>query len=235
MVYTFLDSMDFDEGGTAMKILILGATGRTGKLVIEEAMKQGHEPVAVARDPSKLAGMGATVVSGTPYEPETIRSAMPGCEAVITTLNVSRNSDFPWAALRAPTDLISKSAANAVEAMKEHGVRRIVALGALGAGSSRAAMPGLMRFVIDHSNLRPAFEDHGRQEALLTGSGMDFTVARAPMLTNDETDRGIAVKREGDDGKLRPKLGRRSAARFFVEIIEKKLYLGEVIGISNAR
>ncbi len=93
-----------------MKLLILGATGRTGRIIIEEAVKAGHEAVAIAREPAKLAGSGATVVAGSPYETETVAEALRGCDAVINTLNVSRTSDFPWAKLRAPVDLISKSA-----------------------------------------------------------------------------------------------------------------------------
>ena len=218
-----------------MKLLILGATGRTGRIIIEEVVKAGHEAVAIARDPEKLEGINAAVVAGSPYDKAAVVEAMPGCDAVINTLNVSRTSDFPWAKLRAPVDLISRSAANALEAMRLNGVTRFVALGAIGAGSSRGDVPALMRLVVDHSNLQPAFEDHGRQEELLVSSDTDYTLARAPMLTLDDEDRGIMVKRPGESGRLKNKLGRRSVARFFIDIIENKKYIREIIGVSNAR
>ena len=48
-------------------------------------------------------------------------------------------------------------------------------------------------------------------------------------------EKGIEVKKQGEDGKLKAKLNRRSAARFFLDIIENKKYIREVIGVSNAR
>ena len=50
-----------------MKILVLGATGRTGKHVIEEALKKGHKIVAVARDPGKLKKYDISVIKGTQF------------------------------------------------------------------------------------------------------------------------------------------------------------------------
>jgi putative NADH-flavin reductase len=119
-----------------MKILLLGSTGRTGKLVIEEAIRRGHKISAIARDPEKLKDYQIDITLGTPYDFETVEKAISGCEAVINTLNVSRKSDNPWAGLVSPKNLISKSATNAVTAMKEEGIKRFIALSTIGAGSS---------------------------------------------------------------------------------------------------
>jgi uncharacterized protein YbjT (DUF2867 family) len=216
-----------------MKILVLGATGRTGKLIVEEAIKKGHQVVAIARDPAKLASSGAEVMRGTPYDRETVEKAMPGCDAVINTLNVSRTSDNPWASLRAPKDLISKSAENALSAMKQHDVDRIVVLSTVGAGSSKASAPAVLRFIVALSNLRYAFDDHTRQENLIINSHTDYTIARAPMLSDRENESGVKVIKEGSGGRLKRTISRRSVARFFVEIIENKKYLREVVGICD--
>ena len=109
-----------------MKILLLGATGRTGKLVIEEAIRRGNKISAIARDPEKLKDYQIDITQGTPYDFETVEKALSGCEAVINTLNVSRKSDNPWAGLVSPKDLISKSVTNAVTAMKEAGIKRFI-------------------------------------------------------------------------------------------------------------
>jgi len=100
-----------------MKILILGATGRTGKCIIEEALKRGHKISAIARNPEKLKDFEIDIIQGTPYDYETVEKAIVGCDAVVNTLNVSRRSDSPWAPLAAPKDMISKSASNAIKAM----------------------------------------------------------------------------------------------------------------------
>ena len=78
-----------------MKILVLGATGRTGKFIIEEALKKGHYVTAIARDPIKLEKYQIDIIQGTPYDYETLEKALTGCDAVINTLNVSRRSDNP--------------------------------------------------------------------------------------------------------------------------------------------
>jgi putative NADH-flavin reductase len=78
-----------------MKILLFGATGRTGKLILQKTLKDGHEVTAIVRDPSKLNGTNANIIQGTPYDKETVQKAINNCDAVINTLNVSRESDGP--------------------------------------------------------------------------------------------------------------------------------------------
>ena len=109
-----------------MKILLLGATGRTGKHIIAEALKRGHKISAIARDPEKLKDFKIEITQGTPYDYDILEKAITGCEAVINTLNVSRKSDNPWASLTAPKDMISKSASNAIKAMEKNGIKRFV-------------------------------------------------------------------------------------------------------------
>ncbi|MBN1186929.1 MAG: SDR family oxidoreductase [Bacteroidales bacterium] len=215
-----------------MKILLLGATGRTGNQIIEEAVKRGHKISAIARDPGKLKDYKIDVTQGTPYDYETVEKAIAGCDAVINTLNVSRKSDNPWAPLRAPVDMISRSASNAVKAMEKAGIKRFVALGAIGAGHSWKKMPAILKFVVSISKLKYAFRDHGKQEEVLENSSVDYTVCRAPMLSDKKNDTGAVATPEG----VKPVsmvLNRNTAAEFFLDIIEKNEHIRETISISN--
>jgi putative NADH-flavin reductase len=72
-----------------MKILLLGATGRTGKHIIEEALRRGHKIAAIARNPEKLNDFKIDIIQGTPYDYETVEKAITDCDAVINMLNVS--------------------------------------------------------------------------------------------------------------------------------------------------
>ena len=215
-----------------MKILLFGATGRTGKLIIEEALKRGHTISAIARDPEKLKGLSADINIGTPYDYETVEKAILGCDAVISTLNVSRKSDNPWAALASPKDMMSVSVSNAIKAMERSGIKRIVTLGAMGAGRSWKTAPGILKFVISISNLKFAFQDHGKVEEILENSSMDYTVCRAPMLSNEYNKTGAEATAENERpaGKV---LSRNSAAEFFIKIIENKEHLREIISLTN--
>ena len=209
-----------------MKILLLGATGRTGQHIIKEAVKRGHAVSAIARNPEKLKDYKITVIQGTPYNYETVERAVTGCEAVINTLNVSRKSDSPWAPLAAPKDMISRSASNAVKAMGKAGIKRFVALSTIGAGRSWKKTPFILKAIVSISNLKHAFRDHGRQEEILESSSLDYTICRAPMLSADLNDTGAVATPEG----VKPaslNLSRNSAAGFFLQIIENHEHIRE--------
>jgi len=215
-----------------MKILLLGATGRTGKFIIEEALKRGHTISAIVRSPDKLSGYPVEITRGTPYDYETVERAVIGCEAVINTLNISRKSDNPWAPLSAPKDLISKSASNAITAMAKAGTIRFVALSTIGAGRSWKKTPAILRLIVSFSNLKYAFRDHGRQEEILENSSVAYTICRAPLLSADINSSGVVATLENETPKSM-KLSRNSAAEFFIKIIENKEFLRQTISLSN--
>jgi uncharacterized protein YbjT (DUF2867 family) len=193
--------------------------GRTGKLVIEEAIKRGHKISAIERDPEKLKDYQIEITRGTPYDFETVEKALSGCEAIINTLNISRKSDNPWASLASPTDLISKSATNAVSAMNKAVIKRFITLSTIGAGSSWKTTSAILKFIVSVSNLKYAFRDHGQQEEILKNSSIDYTICRAPMLSTEINAKGAVAVKEGENP---PKmvLSRNSSAEFFIKIIE---------------
>jgi len=216
-----------------MKILLLGATGRTGKFIIQEAIRRGHKISAIARNPEKLKEYQIDITKGTPYDFETVEKAIVGCEAVINTLNISRKSENPWARLVSPKDLISKSATNAVLAMKEVGIKRFIALSTIGAGRSWKSTPLILKFIVSGSNLKYAFRDHGKQEEILQNSSCEYTICRAPMLSSEENTKGaVAVKENENPPKMI--LSRNSAAEFFIKILENKEHITEVVNFSNS-
>lgn len=215
-----------------MKILLLGATGRTGKQIIEEAIKRGHKISAIARDPEKLKDYDIEIIQGTPYDYITIEKAITGCEAVINTLNVSRKSDNPWARLAAPKDMISKAASNSIKAMEKVGIKRFVALSTIGAGRSWQNSPGILKIIVSISNLKFAFKDHGKQEEILEKSAIEYTICRAPMLSSEINDTGAVATQEGKKPANRV-LSRNSAAEFFLNIIENHEHIRETISLSN--
>ena len=215
-----------------MKILVLGATGRTGQQIIQEALKKGHKISVIARDPEKLNDYDIEVTQGSPYDYQTVEKALKGCEAVINTLNVSRTSDNPWARLRSPKDLISKSASNAVKAMEKAGIKRFVALSTIGAGRSWKSSPGILKFLVSVSNLKVAFRDHGKQEEILENSSLDYTICRAPMLSNEKNNAGAIATPEGQRPANKV-LSRNSAAKYFLDILENDKHIKETISLSN--
>jgi hypothetical protein len=82
------------------------------------------------------------------------------------------------------------------------------------------------------SNLKAAFQDHGRQESLLENSGMDYTVCRAPMLSDHNNEAGAVATPEGKKPASKF-LSRNSAAEFFLKIIEDNEYIRQTVSLSN--
>lgn len=150
-----------------MRILLLGATGRTGSLALAEAVARNHSVMAIIRRPDALAPQpNISIITGTPLNHADISKAFADApksdpiRAVISTLNTARTSDNPWAKTTSPPGLMVDSVRNTLAVMKEYGVKKIVVLGTTGIGSSRASSGWLFQWVVDHSNLKITFDDH---------------------------------------------------------------------------
>lgn len=215
-----------------MNILLLGGTGRTGKIVIDVAVRRGHTMVTIARDPEKLKDKEIKIIHGTPYDFKCVEEAIDGCHAVINMLDVSRRGNSPWAKLTSPKDLISKSACNTIKAMQNKGIKRFIALSTIGAGQSWQSFPLLLKLIVSVSNLRYAFQDLGRQEQLLERSNLEYTICRAPKLIDKRSDLGYFITTQPIQ-PLSSRLSRVFAAEFCIELLEKEIYIEQVINISN--
>jgi len=200
------------------RLLIYGATGRTGSLAVDYALSKNLQVVALVRSPQKLSSRtGLSVVPGSPENLDDIQRAIPGCTAVLSFLNNLRTSDFPWAGQVSPPNLMQHAITNTVSAMKQHDVRRIVVLSAAGVGDSAASTPWLWRKVVEHSNIRIAYADHDAQERVLRESGLDWTSVRAAALTGSQLQR----TRISYDGVPKPgfSISRRTVATFMVDCL----------------
>lgn len=212
-----------------MRILILGATGRTGKFLLEEALQRGYHVHVLVRDKSKvtLTHGHLTVFEGSPSDPGALDNAMSGCEAVLSALNVSRKSDFPWAKLRTPPDFLSTVMKSIIELVPHHGIQRIIFTSAWGVAETRKDIPGWFRWFIEHSNIRYPYEDHARQEEIVKQTSLQWTSVRAVGLTNSKNNKEVMISL---DNKPKPKIliSRRHVAAFMMDVLEKKLYVREM-------
>jgi putative NADH-flavin reductase len=113
-----------------VKVLIIGAPGGKGRILLDEALEQGHEVPALARNPSAVAPRNyrPRVLEGNTLDPEAIEAAVAGQDAVLSALGTRSTK---------PTTLFSASTANLMGAMKIHGVLRLVCLTGIGAGDSK--------------------------------------------------------------------------------------------------
>lgn len=215
-----------------MKIAILGISGRTGSLVAREAISRGWKVSGIARDRTKVSVEGADITEGTPYNRETVRKALNGCDAVVSTLSLFPSTQGLFSGIKTPLDFMSASIGNCVDVMKEKGIRRIVVMTALGVGDSFREIPLFFKIMVRISNLRYSYRDHDRQEKLLERSGLEWTVVRPVMLTDATEDLSVIHKQKGDR-KFGSSITRIAVARFILDAIEKEEFIGSKPGISN--
>jgi putative NADH-flavin reductase len=174
-----------------MKLVIFGANGPTGRLTTEQALAEGHTVTAVTRHPESfpLSGAALRVVRADALDPEAVDRVVAGHDAVISTLGVPYGSEAPTT--------FSESARHIVAAMTAHGIRRLVCV--TSTGVPMKPPPGetlLYRKVVVPMLLkmgRPLYEDAGRMEEIVAGSGLDWTVIRPSGLFDGDRVTGYTV------------------------------------------
>ncbi len=211
-----------------MKIGILGGSGRTGLLVIKEGLKRGHEMFALVRSPDKVSIQSPALhlVLGSPQKLEDVSKTLHGVDAVVSALNVNRTSDLPWAKITSPLDLISSSIKNAIAAMHEQNIKRIVTISAYGVRDTKAAVGAFGSLFLYHTKVKYAYFDHEKQEELLEASDLDFTAIRPTRLADEDNKKQIVVSFNGVP-KPRFKISRQHLAGFILDIIETGKYVRE--------
>ena len=215
-----------------MKILLFGITGRTGSLVAAEAIKRGHKVVGIARDPKKVTVKDVEIVAGTPYNFDTVRKAMIGCNAVIIALSTLPQSGGLFGKVKSPLDIMSVSTTNAIRAMKEKDIKRIVVMTALGTGDSARELPSFITFIMNLTNIKYSYIDHDAQEKMLEKSDLDWTIVRPVRLTDKNENLSVLHNLNGV-GKINTIISRNAVAHFMLDCAEKEHFLKQKPGISN--
>lgn len=232
-----------------MQILLLGATGRTGTQVLKELLARNHKVTALARNPESLESTtpnssNLTIIRGSPLNKNDISTALSASsspvDAVITTLNPRRASDSPFAAVH-PTDspprMMADSMVVVLAALREDSDARgkddntskkttakVVALSALGAGSSAPHAHFLLRLLFRHSNMRFTYEDHDavEEELVRQRGAVPYVLVRPTRLVEDGEEDGMAARVFDGDGTvgMMETISRSAVARFLVDAAE---------------
>lgn len=200
-----------------MKLLVLGATGATGRLIVAQERSRGHDVVALVRSAGKAGGLDATLVEGDARDGAALASALHGCDAVVSALGT------PMSPFRKVT-LLSEATRSLIVAMQRRGVERLVCITGLGAGDSR----GHGGFVFDRLVLplllRRVYQDKDRQEALVRNSGLAWVLVR-PVVLNDEPDRGDIEATTDLGGVHGGKISRADVANFVLDQLDSDRWL----------
>ncbi len=197
-----------------MKVLVFGATGKTGGLVVDRALEKGHEVSVLVRDKSKYGRQGVHVFSGSATNPGDVLKAIEGQEAVIDTIG----GTTPYKSTTLETD----AAKAAISALKSVGGRRLIVVSMLGIGTSRAQAPWWYKFLLMPTFLRGSTRDKTNMEQAVAASGLDYVIVRPPIL-KDGAALGSVIELPTD--QIGHKITRADLAAYLVD----QLTLGSAI------
>ena len=168
-----------------MKLAVFGATGRTGRHLVEQALAAGHEVTAFVRDPSKLTDVGLsaeherlTVVQGDVQEAGRVGEAVQGADVVLSALGHTKTS---------AKDVQTVGTQNILQAMNERGIDRFISETGAGVADPRDGkrslgaklMGGLLKLLAPD-----VLEDAERHAEAVRASNRAWTIVRAPRLTD---------------------------------------------------
>jgi len=207
------------------KILILGATGRTGKHAIPLALARGYRVVALVRNPAKISvkSEGLTIVKGLPTDIDDVRKAMKGCDAVLSLLApLPHGAAISIRKIDRPR-ILERSISNVLTIMKEYHTQRIMILSTVGAGDSWKYNPWYVKLLARLTNFRVIFEDHNAQERLIQASGTNWTIARPVGLNENDTRGTLEVTYDHTPKPFQ--MSRKLLAKFFIANLYSETYV----------
>jgi len=212
----------------SLRLLVVGASQGTGALTVSAALARGHQVTAFSRSPQKLTIEHAALTrrAGSFHDAAAVDAAVVGHDAVIVTASATSLAGFK----ENPT-YFSAGTALVVEAMKRHGVPRLVVLSALGTGESRALSGWFIRTLLVDGILKLPFQDHERQEALTRASGLEWVIARPGRLT-DGPARGRYVK-SPEITPVPGAISRADVADFLVTAADSDAWVGKAVQIGG--
>ncbi len=202
-----------------MKLAIFGATGRSGRPLVSQALARGDDVTVLVRDAARLpqSDPNLHVITGDAHDPEAVRQTVAGAHAVISVLGHRRGAGYK---------VLRVGSANIVTAMQETGVRRLVVLSITAVRDPRDRPRLVDRLLETVGRVLAAgvYADHMGQAATLRNSNLEWTIVRAPLLTERPHTGSYHVGHMGDG--LGARVSRADVAEFLLQQVTDTTYIG---------
>lgn len=235
-VFTLVHAARFghtmDEKESTMNLLVFGATGRTGLLLVAQALDEGHQVTAFVRSPRamNIEHPDLAVMQGDILDYESVQSAVRGQDVVLSVLGVNsfkKNS------------IVSDGTQNIIGAMIEHRVARLICVTAMGLGDSRNQkgwaylLPVSLMFHLQRLPiLRNQFADRELQEQYIRTSPLDWIIVRPGGLTDGPRTGSYRHGFGVDDTTVKVRISRADLADFMLKQIASDTYLHKTPSLS---
>lgn len=176
-----------------MKILVFGATGKTGREITRQALSNGDEVIAYVRHPENLSEQtGLTIVGEQLNDLDRIKQTMTGVDAVLVALGAVNNSGI---------EIMAPAVATIINVAKRVGVNRLIVLSALGVAETMLNTAYPYKVTVQ-TFLAKKFLDHDKAMRLIQASGLDWTTIHPGLLLNGNQTANPVVKNAGASKKV---------------------------------
>ena len=208
-----------------MRILVFGATGRVGRLVIEEALSRRHQMTALVRASQKVGELRSRirVVQGDALDARAVEEAVDGQDAVIYTLGAGNVRH---------TTLFSESTRVLLTAMNQHTIRRLICVTGVGAGETKGHGGFLYDRILYPLFTKGIYADKDKQESLIRDSQTDWTIIRPAPFRRDTPAGPLRAVTDVDEVTLRA-ISRLEVAQFLVDEAEQNHYVRRSVFIGH--
>jgi uncharacterized protein YbjT (DUF2867 family) len=203
-----------------MNLVVLGATGRTGRLVVEQALAAGHIVTALVRSPEKLTAGNSTlrVVTGESTDVSAVSRALEGgADAVISTLGGKGS-------------VIANSTQAIVAAARAAGVSRVVVLSSWVVERDR--MDAVTRLLTGIA-MGPVIKDKSAGERVLRRSDLEWTIVYASLLTDGPAKGSVTVLPEGATRRMSARVPRADVAAWMIQAAAGDQYSRRSVAITG--
>ena len=205
-----------------MKVIIFGASGTVGRHLVEQALDKGYEVTAFTRNSANITKRHSNlrIVEGDVLDASAVEAAVSGHEAVFCVIGAGRNAT-----------LRSSGTAQIINAMQQTGVKRLICQTSLGAGDSHGTLNFFWKHIMFGLLLRGAFKDHGRQEALVFKSELDWTIVRPGAFTDGALTGEYQYGFPGTHEGLSLKISRADVAHFLLRQAIDERFLNKAVSV----
>jgi putative NADH-flavin reductase len=208
-----------------MNIVLFGATGPTGQQLLRQALEQGHQVTAFARNPFALGLQHERLrpVKGDILDVNSVDSSIAGHDAVLSALGVRK-----W--LR--NTILSDGTRNIIDAMTRHRVRRFICETSLGVADSKADLGRAFKWFFLPVILKSAFEDKEIQERYIKESNLDWTIVRPAYLDDGPLTGNYQVWTGRKPAGVANRISRADVAHFMLKQLVTDTYVKKTPGLS---
>jgi putative NADH-flavin reductase len=206
-----------------MRLIIFGATGSVGRILVEQALQDNHLVTAFLRDPAKLtiSHSNLKVAQGDVLDYQSVEKAVKNQEVVICTLGAGAKGKLRAAGTK-----------NIIRAMENTGVQRFICQSTLGIGDSRGNLNFFWKYIMFGMFIKQAYKDHELQEKYVMQSKLDWIIVRPAAFTDGQRTGNYRHGFRPHEPGLTLKISRADVADFILHQLEKDTYLRRTPGQS---